>query len=174
MGDGINSIPVAFCWKFPVWKAVRRHCHNMSWGHGYVKEGTCDSYNESSFRSKGQRSELDRNNLLYIYYINNIYMWFFRSQLPERVFTIAEYDCYGLLWAVGPSGVFGKKFRITSSSMDRGLVLLSGCVLSSALGNPFGNIGKCSTCNLVEIGLSESKLPIATPIFDAIFNLQDI
>ena len=108
MGDGINSIPVAFCWKFPVWKAVRRHCHNMSWGHGYVKEGTCDSYNESSFRSKGQRSELDRNNLLYIYYINNIYMWFFRSQLPERVFTIAEYDCYGLLWAVGPSGVFGK------------------------------------------------------------------
>jgi hypothetical protein len=101
-------------------------------------------------------------------------MWFFRSQLPERVFTIAEYDCYGLLWAVGPSGVFGKKFRITSSSMDRGLVLLSGCVLSSALGNPFGNIGKCSTCNLVEIGLSESKLPIATPIFDAIFNLQDI
>jgi len=77
-------------------------------------------------------------------------MWFFRSQLPERVFTIAEYDCYGLLWAVGPSGVFGKKFRITSSSMDRGLVLLSGCVLSSALGNKKGNIGECSTCNLVD------------------------
>ena len=101
MGDGINSIPVAFCWKFPVWKAVRRHCHNMSWGHGYVKEGTCDSYNESSFRSKGQRSELDRNNLLYIYIILIIYTCGFSEANFRREFSqlqnMTVMGCYGPL-----------------------------------------------------------------------------